>query len=168
MMVETARATEASVIVEFGTGTGVFTEYIQKIRAKDSQFFPFEIEANFAELTQKRCPDVHIWNMSAVHTTKILNENNIDHCDCIISGLPWATLPADIQHELFEEMFSALAPGGIFVTFGYLQSACMPSIFRFRKKLSHRFSQTGVSPWVWGNFPPARAYWAIKAPAITD
>ena len=102
MMVETAKATESSVIVEFGTGTGVFTEYIQKIRSKDSRFFPFEIEANFAEMTQTRCPDVHIWNMSAVHTSKILKEHNIDHCDCIISGLPWATLPAPIQNELFD------------------------------------------------------------------
>ena len=162
MMFTTAKAHGASVIVEFGTGTGVFTEYIQKNRAQNSHFFPFEIEPNFAEMTQKRCPDIRIWNMSAVHTLKILKEHDLEHCDCIISGLPWATLPAAIQHELFEVMFSALAPDGIFVTFGYMQSACMPSIFRFRKKLNDRFLDTGVGPWVWGNFPPARAYWAIK------
>ena len=162
LMVQTAEVSQAYVIVEFGSGTGVFTEEIELQRSQDSHFFSFEIDSKFAEMTRNRCPGVNVINDSAVKTTEVLRENNIKHCDCIVSGLPWATLPNDIQTELFDAVKESLRPGGMFVTFGYVQSSVMPNLIRFREKLDRHFSETGVTPFVWNNIPPARAYWAKK------
>ena len=162
LMVQTAKVSQSNTIVEFGAGTGVFTEEIQKQRMPKSHFFSFEIDSKFAELTKKRCPDVNVINDSAGKTLEILQQHNLTHCDCIVSGLPWATLPKTIQTELFDVMKESLRPGGIFVTFGYVQSSIMPNMLRFREKLENNFSETGTSSFVWGNAPPARAYWAKK------
>ena len=162
LMVQTAQVSQSKTIVEFGAGTGVFTEEIQRKRIPESHFFSFEIDTKFAEITQKRCPDVNVINDSASRTLEILQQHNLTHCDCIVSGLPWATLPNAIQTELFDVMKEALRPGGIFVTFGYVQSSMMPNMLRFREKLDTHFSKTGVSAYVWSNVPPARAYWAKK------
>ena len=162
LMIQTAQVSQANTIVEFGAGTGVFTEEIEAQRMPESHFFSFEIDTKFADMTQQRCPNVIVINDSAGKTLEILQKNNLAHCDCIVSGLPWATLPKTIQTELFDVMKEALRPGGIFVTFGYVQSAVMPNMLRFREKLDQNFSETGVSSFVWNNVPPARAYWAKK------
>lgn len=161
-IVEATKVKEANVIVEFGAGTGVFTEQIQIARRPDSLFFSFEINEDLAKITKERCPDVQVITESAARTMEILKENNLKACDCIVSGLPWATLPQEIQDELFSVMLEALRPGGIFATFGYIQSSIMPSVTRFRKKLDDAFGETGTTHYVWGNVPPARVYWAKK------
>ena len=162
LMTATAKVSQADVIVEFGAGTGVFTEQIQKERRKDSHFLSFEINEEFARLTQERCPNVDIFNESAAKTLERLRERNLEGCDCIVSGLPWATLPKEIQEELFSTMVQSLKPNGIFATFGYIQSSIMPNVTQFRAKLSGSFQETGVTHYVWGNVPPARVYWAKK------
>lgn len=162
LITQTAKVQESNTIVEFGAGTGVFTEQIQKTKKENSLFLSFEINTEFAQLTKERCPDVLLYNESAAKTIERLKEHGVDECDCIVSGLPWATLPADIQEDLFETMKQSLRPNGIFATFGYIQSSIMPSMNRFREKLDNSFQETGVTHYVWSNVPPARVYWARK------
>lgn len=162
LMTDTASVAQADVIVEFGAGTGVFTEQIQAERRKSSHFLSFEINEDFARITKERCPDVDVLNESASKTLERLKDRNLDGCDCIVSGLPWATLPKEIQEELFYTMVQALKPNGIFATFGYIQSSIMPNVTQFRSKLDGVFQETGVTHYIWSNMPPARIYWARK------
>ena len=162
LMTTTANVAQADVIVEFGAGTGVFTEQVQKERKENSHFFSFEINEEFARITQERCPDVDVFNESAANTLVRLKERNLEGCDCIVSGLPWATLPKEIQDELFSTMVQSLRPNGIFATFVYIQSSIMPNVTQFRAKLDASFQETGVTTYVWSNIPPARIYWARK------
>ena len=161
-IVTTTKVKEANVIVEFGAGTGVITEQIHFARKAGSHFFSFEINEDLAQITKKRCPDVHVLHDSATKTIEVLQKHQLTHCDCIVSGLPWATLPQAIQNDLFLVMLEALRPGGIFATFGYIQSSVMPSVTRFRKKMDVSFQETGVTSYIWSNIPPARVYWGKK------
>ena len=52
----------------------------------------------------------------------------------------------------------ALVPGGIFVTFGYLQSLILPGAWVLPHGLRRHFAEVGRSPVVWRNVPPAFAY----------
>ena len=165
LMTKTAGVSTAEVIVEFGSGTGVFTEQILRDKKEDSHLLSFEINPEFARLTQERCPNVQVYNESAVKTIERLKEHKLEGCDCIVSGLPWATLPKEIQDELFSTMIQSLKPDGIFATFGYIQSSIMPNVTQFRSKLERNFRETGVTHYVWSNVPPARIYWA-KNPSI--
>ena len=95
---------------------------------------------------------------SVADLAQILASQGIGAVDAIVSGLPWATLPISLQERVFAAMDLALAPGGVFVTFGYLQSLVLPGAWALRRRLHRDFAEVGRSPVVWGNVPPAFAY----------
>ena len=95
---------------------------------------------------------------SAADLAQILATQGIGAVDAIVCGLPWATLPISLQETVFAAMDLALAPGGVFVTFGYLQSLVLPGAWALRRRLHRNFADVGRSPVVWGNVPPAFAY----------
>jgi phospholipid N-methyltransferase len=78
--------------------------------------------------------------------------------DCILSGLPWAAFPEQLQDRLLEEACKNLAPQGFFVTFAYLQGLLLPAGRRFARKIRGRFTHVEKSPVVWRNLPPAFVY----------
>jgi phosphatidylethanolamine/phosphatidyl-N-methylethanolamine N-methyltransferase len=89
---------------------------------------------------------------------QILAAHGIDAIDAIVCGLPWASLPISLQEQVFNALDRALAPGGVFVTFGYLQSLVLPGAWALRRRLSRSFAEVDRSAIVWGNVPPAFAY----------
>jgi phospholipid N-methyltransferase len=87
-----------------------------------------------------------------------LGRHGKKRADYIISGLPWASLPLKVQDNILREVLSSLAPGGLFITFGYLHARWMPNALRFRRKLEQHFTRVEPSGPIWGNFPPAFVY----------
>ena len=92
LITDTAGLDSASAVIEFGTGTGVFTEKILQKISNETRFFAIEINPDFVEATRKRCPEVKVYHDSASNAKKYLNEIGINECDCIICGLPWASV----------------------------------------------------------------------------
>ena len=90
--------------------------------------------------------------------SQILAVRGAGPVDAIVSGLPWATLPISLQDRVFAAMEVALAPGGLFVTFGYFQSLVLLGAWALRRRLARSFAAVRRSPVVWGNVPPAFAY----------
>jgi len=160
---EMARLDGAKAIVEYGPGTGVFTEYIQAHKPADAHFIAMEVNDEFVEATRKRCPDVHVYHDSAQNAIKYLNEAGYEHCDRIVSGLPWTRFPEELQDEIINAAYESLAPGGIFLTFAYATSPLVPSGRRFfMEKLPKRFPNVRKSKPVWANFPPCVVFYAQK------
>ncbi len=151
----------ASLVIEFGPGTGIFTEAIQRKLPAAAKFFAIEINPAFVALTRARCPGVVVHEDSAVNTRKHMKAMGAPHCDCVVSGLPWAAFPEALQDELMLTLGDILKPGGVFVTFAYLQGLIMPAGRRFRRKLEERFHRVESSPTIWMNLPPAFVYKAI-------
>ena len=87
-----------------------------------------------------------------------MKEEKINSIDVIISGLPWASFPTELQNEVLGTIFNSLAPGGVFTTFAYLQGFLMKGAHRFRALLKDKFDQVETSKTVWRNFPPAFVY----------
>jgi phosphatidylethanolamine/phosphatidyl-N-methylethanolamine N-methyltransferase len=88
----------------------------------------------------------------------LCDRQGIAQVDCIVSGLPWASFPDDMQTQYLDAMMTVLKPGGQFVTFAYLQGLLLPAGRRFRRKLDHYFSRVDRSRTVWLNLPPAFVY----------
>jgi phospholipid N-methyltransferase len=152
------------VIVEYGPGNGVFTEVILQKKDPDAFFIAMEVNPEFVKLTQQRCPGCHVVEDSASNTLKYLQEAGHEHCDVIISGLPWTRFEEPLQDEILEATFNALRPGGHFVTFAYSFSPHLPSGRRFFKdKLPLKFARIARSKPIWNNFPPAVVFQAEKA-----
>lgn len=151
---------EAKVIVEFGPGTGVFTEYIYNKKRTDAFFLAIEINPAFVEATRKKCPNVNVVQDSAENTLKYLKEAGFDSCDVIISGLPWTRFEDELQDRLLQATYDCLREQGKFLTFAYCFSPLVPSGKKFfKKKLPEKFNGKCVrSPIIWRNFPPCHVY----------
>jgi phospholipid N-methyltransferase len=148
----------ARVIVEFGPGTGAFTAEIVRRLRPGCRYLGIELSGDFVRELAGRFPALTFVNGSVADLTGILAAHDIGVIDAIVCGLPWASLPISLQDTVFAAMDHALAPGGVFVTFGYLQSLVLPPAWALRQRLARSFAQVARSPVVWANVPPAFAY----------
>lgn len=158
LMVETAGVNQAQVAVEFGPGTGAITESIVEALPPDGSLLAMEVCGEFIEELERRFPNVSIIHDSAARTAEHLAQAGHSHCDCIVSGLPWAAFPKSLQDELLDAVEASLKPGGRFVTFAYLQGVILPAGKAFLRKLKQRFGTVDRTRVVWRNVPPAFVY----------
>ncbi len=161
-MVDFASPKPGAVIVEYGPGTGVFTQRILDTLQPGQHFFAIEINDDFAENLKTRFPDLHLYNDCASNISECCRKEGVDRVDCVISGLPWAIFPDELQDKILLPMLDMLAPGGVFVTFAYLQGLIMPAGRRFKLHLKRRFTRTENSGVIWKNLPPAIIYRCVK------
>lgn len=158
-----ARLSGAKVIVEYGSGDGVFTEEIVREMDPDAFFMAMEVNETLVNATRKRCPGVRVIHDGAQNVMKHLQAAGHQSCDAIISGLPWTRFDDDLQDEILEATYNVLSPGGRFVTFAYTTSPLFPSGRRFFKgKLLRRFPKVERIGPVWKNIPPCHVYIAEK------
>ncbi|MCL2572257.1 MAG: methyltransferase [Defluviitaleaceae bacterium] len=109
-------------IVEYGPGTGVFTEKILKSKKPSTILLIIENNEEFYQLLEKRYPDeanLYIIKGSAADLEKYMKQYDIPYADYIVSGLPFASLPQDVSIEILEQTKKHLKPGGRFITFQY-------------------------------------------------
>lgn len=161
-MVEWIDWNSVKSVVEFGPGTGVFTEKILTKLEPDSKFFAVEQDEHLADITRARCPKATVYTDCVSNISALCEREGIEKVDAVISGLPWAVFTPELQKELIEEMKSVLKPGGKFVTFAYLQGMLLPAAQRFRKLLNDEFQDVHQSKVVWGNVPPAFVYRCVS------
>lgn len=163
IVTDMAEVRDSRVIVEYGPGTGVFTEAILSKKAKDAHFIALEVNEEFVKATQDRCPGVNVYHDCAQNTKKYLQKAGFEHCDTIVSGLPWTRFNDELQDEILEATYDVLEPGGRFVTFAYAVSPFVPSGRKFfREKLVKRFGDVRCSERIWKNFPPCVVFIAVK------
>ena len=163
LITETAQLSNRSTIVEIGSGTGVFTEKIYEKKNESADFFAIELNPYFVEQTKKRCPRVKVFEGSAENIDTYLTNQGYSGCDCIISGLPWASFNNEIQDSILQSLYDSMVPGAVFLTFSYLQNLITPSGRRFRKKLTDMFGSIQKTKVVWKNVPPAFVYSVYKS-----
>ncbi|WP_228282258.1 class I SAM-dependent methyltransferase [Rubrobacter tropicus] len=136
----------ADVVVEFGAGTGVYTEGILRRLAPDARFLSYEVDGALAAAVARRLPDrrLEVVNASA--------ENVLGHlgalgkkADVVVSSLPFSTLPAPVGQNLLDAAREALAPGGVFLVLQYSKTV-LPELERRFPKIRRRLSPLNVPP----------------------
>ncbi|MCC9640958.1 methyltransferase domain-containing protein [Rhodopirellula sp. JC740] len=162
-MVEWFDWESARGVVEFGPGTGVFTEAILASLHQDAKFFAIERSAELASITRRRCPSATVLEESAERVADLCRDQQIEQVDAVICGLPWASFPDSLQDGILNATLDVLAPGGQFATFAYWQGVVLPAGQRFSKKLHQAFPSVHRSPTVWKNMPPAFIYRCTKS-----
>lgn len=157
-MVEWIDWGEVAAVVEYGPGTGVFTERILSEIKPGAHFFGIEINPSFFATVQQRFADVRFYNDSVENVESLCEQQGIEVVDAIVCGIPWVVFPGDVQTKWMEAMMRVLRPGGQFVTFAYLHGLALPAGHRFKKKLHELFTSVECSTTVWMNLPPAFVY----------
>jgi phospholipid N-methyltransferase len=161
-MVEDIGLEEAGAVAELGPGTGAFTQAILTKLKPGAVFVAIELNAEFARILKAQFPEVAIINDSAERLGDFLAERGKAHADAVVSSLPWAGFPRELQEKLMKAIAGALRPGGRFVTFAYLHASWLPAARRFRGLLESIFPTVTTSRTVWRNLPPAFVYRCTK------
>lgn len=148
----------ARVIVELGPGTGACTQVIAERLTPASRYVGIELNEAFWRRLHEHFPRLDFERGSAEALGHVLAKRGLAQADAIVCGLPWASLPEALQGRIFAEIDRHLAPGGLFVTFAYLQGLVLPGAWALRRRLGRHFARVGTTRVVWGNLPPAFAY----------
>ncbi len=149
-------------VIEFGPGTGVFTEAIVDRLTTGSQFFAIEQSTELAQATRDRCPGVHVIEGSVTNVVSLCQQHSMESVDAIVCGLPWASFPPSLTDEIMAAMLEILRPGGQFATFAYWQGVLLPAGLRFARRLRRDFAKVERSPTAWKNLPPAFVYRCVR------
>lgn len=152
----------ARSIVEYGPGTGVFTESILTAVHPDAKFFAIERSPDLVAATQQRCPGVNVFEDSVTNVKHLCQQMGVEQVDAIVCGLPWASFSHSLQDEIMDAMFSVLRPGGQFATFAYWQGVMLPAGRRLSRRLRSSFTSVQRSPTAWRNLPPAFVYRCVR------
>ena len=138
----------ARTVVEFGVGTGVYTEQIIERLGPDATFLAFEVDSKLASAVSQRLQDprLRVVNDSAENVEAYLGD---EKADVVVSSLPFTTFPAPLRENIMRLSRHILAPGGVMLVLQYSPKA-LPH-------LKNRFSQIQwrISPL---NVPPAFLY----------
>ncbi|WP_458415139.1 class I SAM-dependent methyltransferase [Schinkia sp. CFF1] len=143
---------EANYIVEYGPGTGVFTEKILKYRKPATVVMLIENNIEFYRLLKEKYnnqKNLIIVHGSAEDIDSHLNEFNIPYIDYVISGLPFASLPKNVSEAILDKTQSILGSNGKFITFQY-------TLFK-KAFISEFFKQIDVKR-EYRNVPPAYVF----------
>lgn len=149
-------------VIEFGPGTGVFTEAIASRLHRDAKFFAIERSADLVAATQARCPGVTVYEDSVTNVRELCRRESMESVDAIICGLPWASFSDSLQNKIMEATLDVLAPGAQFATFAYWQGVILPAGRRFSRKLRESFADVRRSETAWANVPTAFVYRCVK------
>lgn len=121
-MVEDINFLNASCIVEYGPGTGAFTEKILNKKKDSTVFIAIEYNTDFYNILKEKFKyetNFILINGSAENLKEYLNKYNIDKVDYIVSGLPFASLPDDMSKRILSITKEILKGKSEFITFQY-------------------------------------------------
>jgi phospholipid N-methyltransferase len=121
-MIEGVDFEQAECIVEYGPGTGVFTEKLLQNRNENTIIMLLEYDYEFYSLLKDRFryeENLIIIHDSSENVDKYLAKHNINCVDYVISGLPFASLPQQISEDILKKTQSILKKDGKFITFQY-------------------------------------------------
>ena len=167
-MLRDAAIGPGETVVEYGAGQGAITrlvvEHLEKCPPGGKpSFLAVEINPEFAAALRGRHPGLPVHEGCASGVAGYLAREGQNGMDVVLSGLPWAVFPDDLQDRILEATFRALRPGGRFVTFAYVHGLPLPAGRRFRRRVEALFGKMRMSPVVWRNVPPAVVCRAVKA-----
>lgn len=110
------------VILEYGPGTGNFTEPLLKNMTENSKLIAIEKNSDFCRVLQRSIQDprLFLFEDSAENVLDILKSCNGAgdlKADCIISGIPFSLLSKKKKMAILKNTHAALKKGGKFLAY---------------------------------------------------
>jgi phospholipid N-methyltransferase len=152
-MVKPVDWNSARYVAELGAGTGVFTKYIDQLKAPDCKVVVFEQDVSMRQRLEKLYPELYYYH-DACDIMSAMNKYGIEQFDYILSGLPFTNFPQELRDTIMDEVDRALKPGGTFIAFQFS--------LQMKKQLSQRFENVSLE-FVPMNVLPAFVYRCRKA-----
>jgi phospholipid N-methyltransferase len=157
-----------SRIVELGPGTGAITVEIAEKLPPSARCLAIDIDPVFTARVAARWPHIEAVCDRAEHLVEIARSRGLLPVDHIVSGLPFASLPAASGRAIVDAIVAALHPGGTFTTFQYVHAFALPPAAAVRRTLDARMGASPTRQLVVGNLPPALVVRWTKSPAAAS
>lgn len=111
---------EPAVIVEYGPGNGVFSEYILDRMTEDSTLILIESNPDFVDMLEDLTandPRALVVQDRAEHVREILDEHDIEDVDYVVSGIPFSFLDDETKTTLLNTTRDILGEDGKFLVY---------------------------------------------------
>jgi phospholipid N-methyltransferase len=155
-MIENVPLKTGDVVVEYGPGTGPFTSVLREQMPPGVEYLGIERDPELHRNLVRRFPGMRFHLGSAEETHEILDHHRLGKARLVLSGLPFANMPADLQGRILSSTREALHHDGVFRTFTYLLSAMSPRTKHFKLLVGEHFHHHHGGKTVMQNFPPAK------------
>jgi phosphatidylethanolamine/phosphatidyl-N-methylethanolamine N-methyltransferase len=142
-------------MVELGPGTGAVTAEIVRRLPDNATCLAIDVDPVFSARVGARWPRIDSVCDRAEHLVEIARARALLPLDHIVSGLPFASLPAATATAIVEAIVSSLRVGGTFTTFQYAHAYGFESAATVRRTLTREMGSPPVRSLVLGNVPPA-------------
>jgi len=147
--------TPGSRVIELGPGTGVVTRELLARTGESGTLMAVDTDRTFVERIRRAWPEVDCVCASSETLPLLAAPRGWTGVDHIVSGLPFAVLPAATTRLIIDAVQSVLRPGGTFTTFQYAHTFRLPPAVAFRRQLSAQLASEPTSQFVVRNVPPA-------------
>jgi phospholipid N-methyltransferase len=148
----------ARVIVEYGPGVGTFTTEILNRMRPDALLVVFEMNPEFVQYLQSSVTDprLRVVQRSAEEVETTLRSLDCTEVDCVISGIPFSTMPETVRDGILRATFSILRPGGLFVVYQFSRKV-LPYLERVFGQVQRGFELLNIFP--------ARLFFCMRQPS---
>ena len=145
----------ARVIVEYGPGVGTFTKVILRKMHRSASLVAFEINHDFVRLLRESLPDprLQLVHASAAEVEVHLARLGHKSADCVVSGLPFKSLPPELCREVTLKTHAVLRPKGAFLVY-QLSTAALPHLQSVFGPVRREFQ--------WLSILPARLFYCTR------
>ena len=154
-MLDGLELTPRTRLVELGPGTGAITGEIDRRLPESASCLAIDIDPVFSSRVGVRWPRIVSVCDRAERLAEIAGSRDLLPVDHIVSGLPFASLPAASASAIVAAIVASLRAGGTFTTFQYVHAYGFPSAAAVRQTLTREMGSVPTSSMVLGNLPPA-------------
>jgi len=144
---------------ELGPGTGIVTAEIARRLPEGARCLAVDRDPTFVARLRGRWPRVEVVSDGAERLAALGEARGWLPFDHIVSGLPFASLPAATTRLILDAIHDTLRSGGTFTTFQYVHAYRFGSARAFRRVMTDRMGGEPVRALVAANLPPA---WVLR------
>ncbi len=154
-MLEGIQPNEDSVILELGVGTGAFTNLIRQTVPNKESYLGIELDKNLVRCLRRKFPEMRFMRGNACKSFALHRRSKLGKVEYILSGLPFVSMPNEVNDRIFAQIDKFMEQGCMFRTFQYAHGYYMPSAIKLREYMRNRYGKSTKSPLIIKNVPPA-------------
>jgi phospholipid N-methyltransferase len=101
------------VIAEYGPGEGCHTREIVRRMNPESRLLLFELDTDLCAHLRRQFADdprVSVHNADCARLPEVLTEQGLQHCDYVVSGIPFSILDKSKKREILANTHAVLKP----------------------------------------------------------
>ncbi len=113
-----------NVVVEYGPGVGTITRELLQRMPSDAVLIAIEMNDDFVSYLRStiRDPRLHVVHGSAADVRQILWSFDLQGADCVISGIPFTSLPQIVRDQVIQQTRESLNEDGEFLVYQFTRA----------------------------------------------